>query len=174
MASTRGVWRFFLTGPYWSGSHLRVDRWGGGRVPWQGIRWGGGGWKCWDRTMSAATKCPHLRFSDHQTWGRGRAGRTGWRTRLHSSSLSPVQYERKGGKVKGPLPLNLKALNGITEKMKRARRRSEKWEWSVVSGGRLPEVSLWGTSCWAPCSWPGSACSSDPYRISYTHARILL
>lgn len=41
-------------------------------------------------TICGYIKCLHLRFSEHQTWGYGTAGQTGWRTRLRSSSQSPV------------------------------------------------------------------------------------
>ena len=91
MASTKGVcwvfnWSILISQPFESRQMGR-----GVGTPWQGIRWGAGGWKCRDRTICGYTKWLHLRFSERRTWGCGRAGQTDWRTRLRSSARSPVK-----------------------------------------------------------------------------------
>lgn len=156
MATTTG---FRLLFSYWSCSHLRTDSWEGkGRVARECTRWMMGD----ESTVIDQThiKWPHLHFFEHQTWGCDRAGRTGWTTRLRSLTLNPMMHN-----LMEELLLKKKKKNTSFYQNHRERERERKGE---VCGEekRLPEVSLGGTSCWAPCSWLGLACSSDLYRIS--------
>lgn len=157
MATTTG---FRLLFSYWSCSHLRTVRLRG--EGWLGSASDGGmGDGSTATDQSPHRKWPYLHFSEHRTWGCDRAGRTGWTTRLHSLTLNPATDKLE----EELLSKNITSFYQNRSKRGVGRERGEMWE-VCTEEKRLPEVSLGGTSCSAPCSWPGLACSSDLYRIS--------